>query len=98
MAVVVAAVMVQAVIVAKEVGLSFLWSCCIAVAMVEKMGMERTKAGIVCDATARYIYLVLVDAPHEGLSEPALACWENAIILFCTTRPRSEGHTCVRAG
>lgn len=45
---------VQAAMAAAEVGLYFLWSCCIVVAIVKKMETERTKAGIACDATARY--------------------------------------------
>lgn len=58
-------------------------------------GEDEGRNRVRCYCEVHTIYLV--DAPHEGLSEPALACWENASILFCTTRPRSEGHTFVRA-
>ena len=56
---------VQAAMAAAEIGLYFLWSCCIVVAIVKKMETERAKAGIACDATARYSeYKVTVEILH----------------------------------
>eukprot|EP00903_Cladosiphon_okamuranus_P014535 g13482.t1 len=54
--VVVALVMVvhmRSMMVVEAVGVCLLWSYCIAVALVERMGMDKANAGTVCDATAR---------------------------------------------
>lgn len=69
---------VQAVMNAGAVGLYWLWSCCIAVTTVEKMMTERTKAGTVRDATARYSTAITerLRRPSRSLSEQNTRLWK----------------------